>query len=87
MSADEFVSWQAYERIEPFGFPWQNWVQSRIAMLLDWLQQKKRREDYKSRSDMAWKPPEPLFVERAKKRAARRKRLSDDSSPPIQRDR
>lgn len=74
MSADEFVSWQAFERMEPFGFPWQNWVQARLAMLLDWLQHKKRREDYKTRRDMEWKAPEPLFVARLKRRAARRKK-------------
>lgn len=72
MSADEFVSWQAFERLEPFGHPWTNWIQSHIAVLIDWTMQKKRKEDYRRRSDMQWKPPEPLFVANQKERALRR---------------
>lgn len=73
MSADEFVSWRAFERIEPFGFPVIDAIQARILMLLDWQLHKENKDDYFTEQDLRFKPPEPLFVARAKELAARRR--------------
>ena len=67
ISADEFVSWQAFERLEPFGFPWSDWIQSKLSALLDWQLQKKQKDDYFTQDDMRRKPPEPLFAARARR--------------------
>jgi hypothetical protein len=67
MSADEFVSWQAFERLEPFGFPWIDWIQAKLSALLDWQLHKKHKDDYLTQDDMRRKPPDPLFVTRARR--------------------
>lgn len=87
MSADQFVSWQAFERVEPFGFPWQNWTQANVRALLDWALHKERREDYRTPAQLKWKPPEPLFVARLKKRAKDRKDRNDRRSSKVRRPR
>ena len=66
LSADEFVGWQAYERLEPFGFPWQDWIQSAIRTLLDHQLNKVDRRYYRDQEALRWQPPEPLFVTRLK---------------------
>jgi hypothetical protein len=81
MTADEFVGWKAYERVEPFGFMWWDWVQSRIAALLDWQLTKKERSHYRTQEQLKWKRPEALFVTRARRKAKRVGR-----SPKIRRD-
>lgn len=73
MSADEFVAWGAFERMEPFGHPWADWVQAHLQAQIDWTKSKKERSDYRMPSDLRYKPPEPLYVTRQRKAAARRK--------------
>lgn len=76
MSAQEFVSWQAYLRRHPHGFGWQNWIQAHLAREINRLlpRDKKKGDKLPPLDHFLWKPPEPLLATRLKKQAKRKKR-------------
>ncbi len=74
MSAEEFVSWQAYLRRFPRGFAWENWKQATLAREVHRTIPRKKGDKLPPLDHFLWKPPEPLLVTRLKKKAKRKKR-------------
>lgn len=62
MTAQEFIGWQAFERREPFGFPWMNWIMSWLAFVIDRGRPRDKNARKLSIDDFEWKPPPPLFT-------------------------
>ena len=73
MSAEEFVSWQAWLRRNPRGFHWDNWVQATLARELNRLLPRGKRDRMPKLEEFLYKPPEPLMVGRARAEAKRKK--------------
>lgn len=63
MSAHEFIGWQAFERREPFGFPWWNWVQSWLAFLVDRMRPRGQKDKVFPQKEFCYRPPDPLFID------------------------
>ena len=64
LTAHEFIGWQAFERREPFGFPWANWMQSWLAFLVDRVRPRGRDDKSFPQTEFRYRPPDPLFVDR-----------------------
>lgn len=76
MSAQEFVSWQAYLRQHPAGLRWQNWTQAKIRQDLYRLAPRAKGSKLPTLDKFLWKPPEPLIVSRLKAEAKAKRRSS-----------
>lgn len=75
MSAQEFMHWQGFLRRYPRGFHWENWKQAALAREVNRLlpRDPKKGDKLPPIEHFMWKPPEPLFVTRLKKKAKRKK--------------
>jgi hypothetical protein len=69
MSAEQFLSWQAFARHRPFGQRWQNWQSAFQGFLIDRLRDKPRGHKHVALSDFFWEPPKPLYHERKRRHA------------------
>lgn len=81
MSAEQFVSWQAFARHKPFGHRWQNWQTAFLGFLTDRLREKGKGKRHLPLDDFYWQPPKPMHHER-KRREAKARRVKRDRRNP-----
>lgn len=85
MSAEEAASWEAWMRLNPSGFDWEN---LRHAMLLRSIVIAGRNGSSKDVPDLdvfKWKPPEPLLATRLRAEAKARAALAAREKPKAKR--